>query len=121
VKALATFEVPESLRKRAEYTLNQAEKALGITLSLRWWTEGVGGAAGWVEWDDTNRINLSLEWAQRASSKDLMYVVFHESRHVYQHIKTGWMNLEQGEEDADRFVYQELGILPESVRMYWEK
>jgi hypothetical protein len=74
-----------------------------------------------VDLDDTQRVNISMDWAKRAGTKDLHYVVYHEARHCFQHLHRPWMTQEQGEKDADTFAAGETGIVPENASLYWER
>ena len=103
---------------------HRAARALKLPTPRVQWvkTDPDDHRAGWADKDIENTIFLSIDWAQRNGVKQLQGLTYHETRHLWQNAHGYFTELRdrrRAENDANRFVFDQLGILLK-LTMWWE-
>ena len=126
-KHLLANEVPSWANLTAQIAANRAARVLKLPEPRIQWVKWVRPglreqSAGWVNKDIENTIFLTIDWAQIYGVKQLRGLVYHESRHLWQVQNFYLTTLDErrkAENDANKFVFDQLGILMK-LHMWWD-
>ncbi len=123
-KHLPQSEVPYWARSVAQFAARESSEDLDLYVPRIQWvkTDRSDDRAGWVDRDLPDHIFLSLRWAEENGALQTAGLVLHENRHRWQakHSKfTEHNECRKAENDANKFVFDQLGILMK-LQMWWD-